>query len=64
MPVDEITIEALLDQCLDTYDEDPDRFTEWEQDFLENIRERVDWSHFSPTEEEKIEEIFEDRVAK
>jgi hypothetical protein len=64
MPLDEVAIEDLLDQCLETYDEDPDRFTEWEQGFLETIRERADWSHFSPTEEEKIEEIFGERVAR
>ncbi len=60
--VDEGTIEGMLDACLHEYEEDPDKFTEWEHSFLDSVQELNDWTHFSDGQVAKIEQIWEDRV--
>ncbi len=61
--MDEETVEELLQDCVDALDENPSMFTPWEKEFLGNLRERVDWTHFSDYQLEKLEEILEQRVA-
>ena len=59
----ESEIEEMLQDCLDKYNDEPDIFTPWEQEFLETLKERQDWRHFSDNQLKKLDQIWENRVA-
>ena len=57
--MDDETIERLISSCLDSLDDEPDKFSEWENDFLESIRDLNDWSYLTEKQIGKLEQIYE-----
>ena len=54
--------EDKLDFMLGLVDEDPGVFSEWEQDFLERLRDVVQNWHLTQQQEWKVRQIFSQRV--
>ena len=60
--MDDETVEKLVCECLEALDEDPDKFNEWETDFLESIRDQNDWTYLTPKQIAKLEQLWEKKV--
>jgi len=57
-------IERMIEVCLETLEEHPERFSSWEIDFLESVEEYNEMGHLTEGEGgqlEKLEEIYEER---
>ena len=56
---DESKVEEAVAQLVEALDEDPDRFTAWERDFLESIEVQVEERHLSAKQLARLEELLE-----
>ena len=59
--MDEEHIERMLEACLELMDQDDHPFTSWEVGFIEDAEEKNETGHLSPTQVEKLEQIYEER---
>ena len=54
-------IENMLDTLLDDLDQNQERYTTWEQQFLESIDDQSEDMVLSDNQVEKLTEIYSDR---
>jgi hypothetical protein len=60
--MDEDVIERIIEELREQYEEDSEVFTQWEQEFIESIDERNCWDHLSPSQLDKLFQIYEERM--
>ena len=57
------TVERYLDVCLEAVEEEPDRFSAWERDFLESAEDQNEQGFLSEAQVDKLLQIYEDRCS-
>lgn len=55
--IDPEAVEARLDACLDDLNADPDRYTDWEQAFLEELEDWLEEHVCTDKQWEKLAQI-------
>ncbi len=60
--MDEGIIEKIIEELREQYEDDSEVFTQWEQEFIESIDERNSWDHLSPSQLDKLLQIYEERM--
>jgi hypothetical protein len=67
--LDEDKIEEVIDECLTTLEEHPERFTKFEIDFLESVEDKNETGHLTEvavgrgvSQLDKLLEIHQERV--
>lgn len=61
--MDDELIEGMIADCLDMLDRSPHAFSAWEQTFLESIDDQQHGRHLTDAQQDKLEQIWEDKCA-